>query len=203
MTDFSARYTCLELRDLITCFSQLSSTIMNRLCANMTVNNSEWKLKLSSTILNYHDRLNGALVSVFGYLIPLFLQIFFNYRKKRRQGRAMKLDEMILFCSLIWTVFFHMNRVSTDLLVYLSKGRDTLDHDPTFMAWKSTATNLSNLLVLTFFNASRHWYVEYVLSVLPVDIAYSASKFQNREKVDQLYLKRWLELTFSRPIDKE
>ena len=84
MTDFSARYTCLELRDLITCFSQLSSTIMNRLCANMTVNNSEWKLKLSSTILNYHDRLNGALVSVFGYLIPLFLQIFFNYRKKRR-----------------------------------------------------------------------------------------------------------------------
>ena len=46
-----------------------------------------------------------------------------------------------------------MNRVNTDLLVYLSKGRDTLDHDPTFMAWKSTATNLSNLLVLTFFNA--------------------------------------------------
>ena len=105
MTDFSARYTCLELRDLITCFSQLSSTFMNRLYANMTVNNSEWKLKLSSTILNYHDRLNGALVSVFGYLIPLFLQIFFNNRKKRRQGRAMKLDEMILFCSLIWTVF--------------------------------------------------------------------------------------------------
>ena len=105
MTDFSARYTCLELLDLITCFSQLSSTIMDRLYANMTVNNSKWKLKLSSTTLNYHDRLNGALVSVFGYLIPLFLQIFFNYRKKGRQGRAMKLDEMILFCSLIWTVF--------------------------------------------------------------------------------------------------
>ena len=203
MTDFSARYTCLELRDLITCFSQLSSTIMNRLCANMTVNNSEWKLKLSSTILNYHERLNGALVSVFGYLIPLFLQIFFNYRKKRRQGRAMKLDEMILFCSLIWTVFFHMNRVSTDLLVYLSKGRDTLDHDPTFMAWKSTATNLR---ICWSSHSSMHpaiEYVEYVLSVLPVYIAYSASKLLNREKVDQLYLKRWLELSISRPIDKE
>ena len=83
-----------------------------------------------------------------------------------------------------------MNRVSTDLLVYLSKGRDTLDHDPTFMAWKSTATNLSNLLVLTFSMHPAIEYVEYVLGVLPVYIAYSASKFLNREKVDQLYLKR-------------
>lgn len=70
-----------------------------------------------------------------------------------------------------------MNRVNTDLLVYLSKGRDTLDHDPTFMAWKSTATAAIE-------------YVEYVLSVFLVYIAYSASKLLNREKVDQLYLKR-------------
>ena len=46
-------------------------------------------------------------------------------------------------------------------------------------------------------------YVEYVLSVFLVYIAYSASKLLNREKVDQLYLKRWLELSISRPTDKE
>ena len=203
MTDFSARYTCLELRDLITCFSQLSSTIMNRLCANMTVNNSEWKLKLSSTILNYHDRLNGALVSVFGYLIPLFLQIFFNYRKKRRQGRAMKLDEMILFCSLIWTVFSIWTgltliclsiflKVETHLITILPLWPGSRQPQTSAICWSS--------------HSSMHpaiEYVEYVLSVFLVYIAYSASKFLNREKVDQLYLKRWLELSISRPTDKE
>ena len=39
-------------------FFQLSSTIMNCLNTNMVVNDSDWKLKLPSTVINYHDRLN-------------------------------------------------------------------------------------------------------------------------------------------------
>ena len=42
-------------------FDKLSWTIMDRLIANMIVNDSERYLKLSSTIINYHDRWNGPL----------------------------------------------------------------------------------------------------------------------------------------------
>ena len=37
---------------------------MDRLIANMIVNDSERSLKLSSTIINYHNRLKGSLITV-------------------------------------------------------------------------------------------------------------------------------------------
>ena len=52
-------------------FDKLSWTIMDRLIANMIVNDSEWYLKLSSTIINYHDRLNGPEVRNHSYEMTL------------------------------------------------------------------------------------------------------------------------------------
>ena len=53
IADPIVRHICLQLGDLVAWFCQLSSTIMNRLNANMIVHDSEWKLKLSSP--DYHQ----------------------------------------------------------------------------------------------------------------------------------------------------
>lgn len=53
-------YICLQLRCLTVWFCQPLTTMMNCLKADIIVNDSKWKWKLSSTKINYHDCLNRA-----------------------------------------------------------------------------------------------------------------------------------------------